>query len=345
MSVGDCEISVTGVSPSNALASPKSRILTLPSGVNSLIPKIHEIRQIALNTGATIIGITETKLDKTVDDNEICIDGYNCVRKDRNRHGGGVCCYIKNNRSFNIREYFASDLESVFIDILLPNSKPILIGILYRPPTKSGFLDSLSNVILNSDNFDNREVYLLGDLNFNLLNSKGKYISKNNHDFSSTLWYKEYMGLCSTFNLKQLIRTGTRTANGKSSLLDHILTNTGQLILQSGVINVGLSDHQLIYCTRKKHKEKLNQHRTFKARSYKNYTPENFVEELNKISFPNYLNFENINNAFNDFSKKLVSLVNKIVPLKSFRVKGFTEDWFDGEIKESIRDRDILLRK
>ncbi len=40
-----------------------------------------------------------------------------------------------------------------------------------------------------------------------------------------------------------------------------------------------------------------------------------------------------------------MGLVNRIAPLKSFRVKGFTEDWFDGEIKESIRDRDKLLRK
>ncbi len=145
--------------------------------------------------------------------------------------------------------------------------------------------------------------------------------------------------------MKQLIRTGTRTAKGKSSLLDHILTNAGKLILQSGVVNIGISDHQLIYCTRKKHKEKLSQHRTFNARSYKNYTPKKFIEGLNKISFPNYLNFNNINDAFHDFSEKLLCLVNQMAPLKSFRVKGYTEDWFDGEIKQSIRDRDKLLRK
>ena len=42
--------------------------------------------------------------------------------------------------------------------------KPILIGNVYRPPDQSGFLDKLSNAILNTSNFDNQEVYILGDL-------------------------------------------------------------------------------------------------------------------------------------------------------------------------------------
>ncbi len=209
--------------------------------VNSLLSKIHEIRQIALDSGATIIGITETKLDKTVFDNEVNIDGYNIIRKDRIRHGGGVCCYVKNNRSYKVREDFGSDFENVFLDILLPNSKPILIGILYRPPNQTGFLECLSSAIIKADRFDNQEVYLLGDFNFNLINLKGKYIYRDDMNVNS--WYKNYINFCNSYSLKQLIRTATRTANGKSSLLDHILTNTDKLILQAGVVNVGISDH------------------------------------------------------------------------------------------------------
>ena len=313
--------------------------------VNSLLPKIHEIRKIANRTKATIIGISETKLDETIYDNEVSIDGYTIIRKDRNRNGGGVCCYVLNDRNFNVRENFGSDFENIFLDILLPNSKPILIGILYRPPSQSGFLDNLSASISKSEKFDNQEVYILGDLNFNLLNVNGKYSFSNKKDAGTIPWLKEYIQFCTIHNLKQLIRTSTRTSKGTSTLLDHILTNTEELVLQYGVVNVGLSDHQMIYCTRKKQREKLNQHRTFNTRTYKNYTAEKFIDELNKIPFPDYLIFKDINEAFNDFSEKFVSLVNKIAPIKSFRVKGYTEDWFDGEINESIKDRDKLLRK
>ena len=86
-----------------------------------------------------MIGISETKLDETVLDGEVSIDGYEIKRSDRNRHGGGVACYIRNDLVFNPREKFSLDIENIFFDIQLPKSKPILVGILYRPPTTTGF--------------------------------------------------------------------------------------------------------------------------------------------------------------------------------------------------------------
>ena len=62
--------------------------------INSILPKIDELRQIVKTTNAAIIGITESKLDSATFDPEISIEGYNIIRKDRNRHGGGVVCYI-----------------------------------------------------------------------------------------------------------------------------------------------------------------------------------------------------------------------------------------------------------
>ena len=40
-----------------------------------------------------IICIVESWLSQGIFDNEISIMGYNCHRKDRSRHGGGVCEY------------------------------------------------------------------------------------------------------------------------------------------------------------------------------------------------------------------------------------------------------------
>ncbi len=107
-------------------------------------------------------------MDQTILDSEIEIDGCNIIRKDRNRHGGGVACYIRNDICYNHRDNFSNEIENIFLDILLPKTKPILIGILYRPPTQSGFLEELSTSINNTENFDNQEVYILGDLNINL---------------------------------------------------------------------------------------------------------------------------------------------------------------------------------
>ena len=46
-----------------------------------------------------------------------------------------------------------------------------------------------------------------------------------------------------------------------------------------------------------------------------------------------------------DFSVKLMQAVDGIAPYREFRVKGHTEDWFDGEIMERIKNRDKLLQK
>ena len=59
----------------------------------------------------------------------------------------------------------------------------------------------------------------------------------------------KYEELCQTFSLKEIIQEPTRITSTTSFLLDHILTNAGWKISQKGVIDAGLSDHQLIYYT------------------------------------------------------------------------------------------------
>ena len=50
--------------------------------INSLLPKIDEIRYVAKLTNATVIGLSETKLDNTVLSSKLEIEGYDLVRSD-----------------------------------------------------------------------------------------------------------------------------------------------------------------------------------------------------------------------------------------------------------------------
>ena len=77
--------------------------------INSLLSKKDEIRCISNNTKATIFGITESKLDHTVPDSEV---------------------------NFNTRTLHCKEIEILVFDILLPKSKPITIGVFYRPPNQ-----------------------------------------------------------------------------------------------------------------------------------------------------------------------------------------------------------------
>ena len=108
----------------------------------SLLPKISELRHFAVKTKPAIIAITETWLDKSVTEGEVGIDGYTLQRNDRNRSGGVVCLYIQNRYAFTSMNIIDSDeYESLWINIFLPKTKPIQVGVCYRPPSQANFLE------------------------------------------------------------------------------------------------------------------------------------------------------------------------------------------------------------
>jgi hypothetical protein len=51
-----------------------------------------------------IISLNETMLDSSISDHEIKINGYDIVRKDRNRHGGEVAIYLRNSLNYTVRD-------------------------------------------------------------------------------------------------------------------------------------------------------------------------------------------------------------------------------------------------
>ena len=77
---------------------------------------------------------------------------------------------------------------------------------------------------------------------------------------------KKYAQICSTLDLKQLIKHPTRFTCHTSTLIDHIITNCEEKVTQS---DVWPSDHQLIFCTRKIKRVKTKNHKQISFRSLK----------------------------------------------------------------------------
>ena len=130
--------------------------------------------------------------------------------------------------------------------------------------------------------------------------------------------------------LKQLIQSPTRVTCSTSTLIDHILTSAPSRVSQKGVINVGVSDYQLIFCTRKISKIKTGGgDKYLNFRSLKNYTADYYKETLKQVDFPNYENFGDVNEF--KFLSEINELLRKSLPIKSKRVK-----WFNGEVLEKL---------
>ena len=76
----------------------------IPININNPMPKIDEVRHIANKTNASIIGISETKLDETILSSELEVDGYDLLRPDQSRIGGGAASYIKSSIVYSYKD-------------------------------------------------------------------------------------------------------------------------------------------------------------------------------------------------------------------------------------------------
>ena len=136
--------------------------------VNSLLSKIDELRDFVGHTKPAILGITESKLDSSVSDQEVNISGYSILRSDRNRYGGGVNCYVRADLCFKRRNVFSNSIENVFFNLLIPKLKSLSIGSFYRPPNVNTFLETFV-IDLKLIDLKKPEVYFPGDFNINHL--------------------------------------------------------------------------------------------------------------------------------------------------------------------------------
>ena len=245
------------------------------------------------------------------------------------------------------KDFLPNVIENIFFEILLPKTTPITVGIIYRPPSQTNFLEIL-NMNFEKIDIDKKEIYILDDFNMNMYRNN-RYIVRDDNTISSKFLshdIKNYHQFCTIHCLKQLIQSPTRVTCSTSTLIDHILTSAPSRVSQKDVIDVGVSDLQLLFCTIKISRTNTSgTHKYLNFRSLKNYAVDYFKEALKQVDFPNYENFGDINEAYSNFFQKLMTVIDKIAPYKCKRVTGNTQKWFDGEVLEKLNLRNKFFKK
>ena len=186
--------------------------------------KLDEIK-ILLNSASNLdlLGMCETFLDENTGDNILHMDGFNFERKDRSvlrddslstKRGGGVVVYIADYIRYMYKrrtDLESADIESIWLEINLKNTKPILISSVYRLPNSS--VQWLNDFSLQVENAASQtdEIYFLGDFNINLLSDETQ----------SRLWSHSL----EAFDLSQLVKEATRVTAHLATLIDHVYTS------------------------------------------------------------------------------------------------------------------------
>ena len=300
--------------------------------IRSLLMKIDDVQHMVNEAQPSVVAVSETWCDDSVSDREVDIHGYTIVRNDRNRHGGGVCIFVRESISFNILSTSAGPLESIWIQILLPKMKPIAFACCYRPPN-CNVNDGIKALQHSMGTIDfNTETYVLGDFNINFADTK-------------TAAQRNYRDMLLSNNFIQLIDCPTRITPTTSTTIDHILCNHKDNVYQHGTIDSGMSDHLLVYCSRKIRRDVLNTNNVVRLRSMKNYDPVLYVSMLQDYNWNDVLNENDVKFAWNKFKDALNGMIDTLAPVRSVRVRARTEPWMTGEIIEMIKIRDNLFRK
>ena len=156
-----------------------------------------------LDSPFDIIGLTETKIIKGSSPTfSLKLNGYEHYETPTESTHGGALIYVSDRLNHEERKdlnsilYKPKSLESVFVEIKNPGKKNVIVGCIYKHPWLEidTFNDDFLEPFLEKISSENKDVFLIGDFNTDLINSDIEPISS----FLDTITTKSF---CSTYNI------------------------------------------------------------------------------------------------------------------------------------------------
>ena len=132
------------------------------------------------------------------------------------RTGRGVCIFIHESREFKERKDLSiskNDSEILFIEVT-NKTKNIILSSVYRPLDSSlkEFKNSVKPIFDNIRR-SNKDLYLVGDFNINVL------------DYENNVKVKNFVNFAFQNSLMPLINKPTRVTRTNAAAIDHIFTS------------------------------------------------------------------------------------------------------------------------
>ena len=300
--------------------------------IRHILPKIDDIRiTLSSENGPDILGMCETFLKKNNPDSQLSINGFNFMRKDRtdiqDKAGGGLLLYYKQSLQVTRRnDLEISNIESIWAEIILPNSRPFLICTVYRPPNALSSWVDLFEEELSKAHATGFELLLMGDFNIDITSCTNP----------------KWNNLIQLFDLLQIVKEPTRVTHSTSTIIDHVYTTKPENIIECFVPHYAISDHYPICITRKVNfKIPKTEHIISTYRCFKKFNENAFLSDLES----NFQNFELVHQSVDDDFESLYSIIinqlDRYAPIKQRRVKSRRlPDWYTPEIGEARKIRD-----
>ena len=169
---------------------------------------IDDLRLLSGAQTPDIISLCETWLDDSIASDELAIDGYSLIHRDRNRHGGGIAICTRDCIQTAVA------LCHPIIEFLLINlkfkRKNIMLGLLCRPPRDDlSVLSALESILEELSPAPLESLVILGDFNIDLSPSKITSAGSKSRQLGS---------MSDKFGLKQFVFLPTRVSKYSCSI-------------------------------------------------------------------------------------------------------------------------------
>ena len=237
--------------------------------INSAINKKDDIAAILQNNGQGfhLFGFAESRLSSKISDSDMHMPGYDVLRLDLGKpKRTGLLVYVASVLKYKrLVEFEQYNVECIWLEVILKNSKPIILGFIYRNPAEKMDWEDNFNSLMDDVTLLSLETILFGDFNIDLLKPKLK-------------WKQNY----TVHGLEQLIDKPTRITEDTSTLIDHIYTNTKRSIIEICSPCCSYSDHNPVCVTWHKSRAKIPKigHKTIQYRCFKNFKESDFLADL-----------------------------------------------------------------
>ena len=207
-----------------------SQVSILLTNCRSVYHKLDELRTLTLQHHPHVICLCETWLDHSIADTELFLPNYSLIRRDRNRHGGGIALYIHSSLGFKILSSHPV-IELLIIDLSL-NNRRLTCALFYRPPSSDvSVLQQLEDTLDSLPPGKCKSLLLLGDFNIDAS------LIANNQLLSS---------IQAKHDLSQVVSLPTRSTMSTSSTIDHIYISSHLPQSHSILSPLSSSDHSCI---------------------------------------------------------------------------------------------------
>eukprot|EP00794_Sanderia_malayensis_P001606 gene1606-1777_t len=139
-------------------------------------------------------------------------------------------------------------------------------------------------------------------------------------------------------NLDCLITEPTRCTDLSQTLIDVILTNKPEYFEMSGQLDMGMSDHNIVYGLMNK-KIKQYPRKVISFRSRKHLDEEKLKKDLEEVPWHVGSIFDSIDDQYYFWNKMVTEIINQHLPIKKMRVRAKDAPYMTSEWKKSIRQK------